>query len=45
MGRVCSTHVREKECIQNFVGKTRKKEITRKTDVGGGIILKWILKK
>jgi hypothetical protein len=30
MSRACSTHEGEKECIQGFGGKTRKKETTRK---------------
>jgi hypothetical protein len=45
MGRACSTHWEEEKCIQGFGGKARRKETTRKTDVGGRIILKWVLEK
>jgi hypothetical protein len=31
MGRACSTHGGEEECIQDSSGKARKKETTRKT--------------
>jgi hypothetical protein len=31
MGRVCNTCAEERECIYDFGGKTRRKEITRKT--------------
>jgi hypothetical protein len=29
MGRACSSHVREDECIQDFVAKTIRKETIR----------------
>jgi hypothetical protein len=29
--KACSMHGREEECIQDFCGKARKKEITRNT--------------
>jgi hypothetical protein len=35
----------EEECILDFDGKVRRKETTRKTYVGGRIILKWITGK
>jgi hypothetical protein len=41
MGRACSMHRRDEEYIQDFGGKARRKE----TNVGGRIILKWILEK
>jgi hypothetical protein len=28
-----------------FCGKVRRKDITRKTDIGGTVILKWILER
>jgi hypothetical protein len=31
MDRACSTNGGEEECIQGFVGKARRKEITKKT--------------
>jgi hypothetical protein len=31
MGRECSTHGREEECIKDIDGKAKRKEITRKT--------------
>jgi hypothetical protein len=31
IGRACSMHGREEECIQGCVGKARRKETTRKT--------------
>jgi hypothetical protein len=43
MDRACSTHERKEECIQDLCGKSRRKETTRRTDVGGRIILKYIL--
>jgi hypothetical protein len=42
MGRVCSTH--EEACIQHFGRKSERKETTRKTNVGGRIILGQILR-
>jgi hypothetical protein len=46
MGRECSTNGAEAECIYDIGGKARRKETTRKTnDVGGWVILKWILEK
>jgi hypothetical protein len=45
MGRTCSTHGGEEECIQGFGGKARMKETTKKADVDWRIILKWILEK
>jgi hypothetical protein len=41
LGRAGSMHSREEECIQDFGGKARRKDL----DVGGRIILKWILEK
>jgi hypothetical protein len=35
----------EEECIQGFGVEIRRKETTSKTDIGGRIILKWILEK
>jgi hypothetical protein len=37
MGRACSTHELEEECVRGIGGKTRGKETTRKikTQVGG----------
>jgi hypothetical protein len=31
MGEICSTNVFEEECIQNLVGKSRRKETTRRS--------------
>jgi hypothetical protein len=31
MGRAWSTHDGEEECVQDFYGKARRKETTRKT--------------
>jgi hypothetical protein len=31
MGRACSMHGREEECIKSFGGKSKRKETTRKT--------------
>jgi hypothetical protein len=45
MGRGCSMDGREEECIQDIGGKARKKETTRKSKLGGWILLKWILKR
>jgi hypothetical protein len=43
MGWVCSTNEKEEERIQDLGGKTRRKQVTRKTlDVGRRTILKWI---
>jgi hypothetical protein len=41
MGRACGTNGGEEECMQDFGGKARRKEI----HVGGWTILKEILKK
>jgi hypothetical protein len=43
IGRVCSMHGREDECIQGFGRKNRRKETTRKTNVDGRRIMNWIL--
>jgi hypothetical protein len=45
MGIACSMHVVGDEYIQCFGGKARRKENYDKVDVGGRIILKWILEK
>jgi hypothetical protein len=40
MDRACSTQGSKKECIQDFGGKARRKETTKKDlDAGGKIIL------
>jgi hypothetical protein len=33
MGRTCSTHGEEDECIQDFGGKAKRKETTRKIEM------------
>jgi hypothetical protein len=33
MSRACVKHVKEEDCIQNFGGKDKKKETTRKTQM------------
>jgi hypothetical protein len=33
MGRACSTHGGEEECIQDIGGEARRKETTRKTKI------------
>jgi hypothetical protein len=45
MGRASITHGEKAECMQNFGGKDKRKDTTRKTFVGGRIILKLILEK
>jgi hypothetical protein len=45
MHRACSTHYGEGVCVQNAGGKARRKGTTRKRDVGGRIILKWVIQK
>jgi hypothetical protein len=46
MGRACSTDTGKKECIEDFGGKARTKETTRKNlDISGRILLKWILEQ
>jgi hypothetical protein len=35
----------EEECVLDFGGIVRRKETTRKTYVGGRIILRWIIEK
>jgi hypothetical protein len=44
MGRTRSTHGGEKECIEDFGGKARRDHY-EDLDVGGRIILKWILER
>jgi hypothetical protein len=39
------THEKEGECMQDFGVEARRKEAGMKTDVGGNIILKWILER
>jgi hypothetical protein len=36
MGMACSTNAKEEEYIQDFGGKARRKEITRKTKTYAG---------
>jgi hypothetical protein len=46
MGRACNTNGGGAECIYDIGGKARRKETTRgDLDVGGRIILKWMLEK
>jgi hypothetical protein len=42
VSRACSTHWGEARCVQGFGGKARRKETC---EVGGRIILRWILEK
>jgi hypothetical protein len=41
MGRACSMNGGQEECIQDFGGKARRKDL----DASGRIILKWIFEK
>jgi hypothetical protein len=41
MGRACSKHGKEKECIYGFGEKARRKENTRNII----LILRWVLEK
>jgi hypothetical protein len=45
MGRACSTNGEEEECLSDIEGKARRKESTTDQEVGGWIILKWILQR
>jgi hypothetical protein len=40
MGRACSTHWGEEECIQDFGVKARRKETTKNTYTGGKMDLR-----
>jgi hypothetical protein len=45
VSRAYSTHWGEAKCVQGFDGKARRKETWEVIDVGGRIILRWILEK
>jgi hypothetical protein len=45
MGRACNKHEGEEDCIQGFYEKFKRKETTKKIDVGRRIILKYILEE
>jgi hypothetical protein len=46
MGGACSMHVSEAECMRGFGENARKKSDNQKDpDIGGRLILKWILEK
>jgi hypothetical protein len=46
MGWACSTYGAKRNAYRILVGKARRKETTKKTkDIGGWIILKWILER
>jgi hypothetical protein len=42
-GRACSTNGEEEECTEDLVGKPEGKKPIEDQDVGGWIILKWVL--
>jgi hypothetical protein len=45
MRKACSIHGGEKDCIQVFVGKPEGMRPLGRPELGGRIILKWILEK
>jgi hypothetical protein len=45
MGRPCSTHRKKINSYRVLVGESEGKRPPEETDVGGKIIIKWILEK
>jgi len=45
MGRVCSTHGRDDNCIQNFGQKMKGRDHSEGMGIDGRLILEWILGK